>query len=279
MLSYQHHYHVGNHADVLKHWVLFESVNYMQKKPTAFDYIDTHAGAGLYHFSDPKTQKLKEYESGINRILANPFEQINPFLQLITKFTSIGKYPGSPALVDSVLRDPDRSWLFELHPKTVEETKRHFETKKSARKRKTMVRQEDGFQGLNGVLPTASKRALVLIDPSYEIKEDYVNVVDAIKKAIAKMPQITVLLWYPIVNRDDVYVIETQLLRSKIRNVLQLELSISDDSEEKGMTGSGMIIVNPPWTLKASAESVLPKLANILSEQSGNHLIRQIVEE
>ena len=279
MLSYQHHYHVGNHADVLKHWVLFESLRHMQKKPTAFDYIDTHAGAGLYQFSDPKTQKLKEFETGINRVLANPFEQIAAFLKLITQFTSKGEYPGSPALVNSMLRDPDRSWLFELHPQTVDETRRHFETKKTARKRKTMVRQEDGFQGLDGILPTASKRALVLIDPSYEIKEDYVNVVDAIKKAVAKMPQLTLLLWYPVVNRDDVHVIETQLLRSEIRNVLQLELSISADSDEKGMTGSGMMIVNPPWTLKASAESVLPKLTNILSKNAGSHLIRQIVEE
>lgn len=274
MLSYQHHYHVGNHADVLKHWVLFECIQYMQKKPKAFEYIDTHAGAGLYDFDDPKTQKLKEFETGVNLLLANPFEEIQDFTTLLAEFTECGQYPGSPALVNHLLRDNDKSWLFELHPQTVEETKRHC-----AIKRKTFVRQENGFQGLQGLLPTASKRAIVLIDPSYEIKEDYVNVAQAIKKAINKMPQTMILLWYPIVKRTDVEVIETTLMRNGVRNILQLELCIAPDSEEKGMTGSGMIVVNPPWTLIQKAQAVLPKLTNILVKASGNYLINQLVDE
>jgi 23S rRNA (adenine2030-N6)-methyltransferase len=270
---------VGNHADVLKHWVLFECLQHMHKKPKAFDYIDTHAGAGLYQFNDPKTQKLKEYESGVNRLLASPFADIQTFTNMLSSFTSNGQYPGSPAIVNSMMRDVDKSWLFELHPQTAAEIRGHFESPKGHRKRKTLVRQQDGFEGLNSLLPTASKRALVLIDPSYEIKDDYVNVVKAIEKAIAKMPQTMILLWYPVVDREDVELIELQLLKSGIRNILQLELSIAQDSEQKGMTGSGMIIVNPPWTLKEKASDILPKLAQTLAPKEGTQTIRQLVEE
>lgn len=279
MLSYQHHYHVGNHADVLKHWILYECITYMQKKPKAFDYIDTHSGAGLYQLNDSKTQKLKEFESGVNVLLDRPIDELNEFNSLLKGFTSAGEYPGSPAIVGSLLRDMDKSWLYELHPQTFAELQQHFATKKSQRKKQTFVRQEDGFIGLQALLPTASKRALVLIDPSYELKQDYSNVVNTIQKAIQKMAQSMILLWYPVVNRSDVDFIEQQLLNSDVRNVLQLELSITADSDEKGMTGSGMIIVNPPWTLTTTAEMVLPKLTHILSGDTGTYRNIQLIAE
>lgn len=274
MLSYQHHYHVGNHADVLKHWVLFECLKHMQKKDKPFEYIDTHAGAGIYEFSDPKTQKLKEFETGVNLLLAEQVSQVADFCELLKGFTDNAQYPGSPAIVNELLRPGDKSWLFELHPQTFSEITQHCQ-----RKRQTFVRQEDGFKGLNSLLPCASKRALVLVDPSYELKQDYVNVVDAIKNAVKKMPQTMLLLWYPVVRREDVELIETQLQHSEVRNVLQLELSIAADSQEKGMTGSGMIVVNPPWTLLKQAETVLPKLTELLSKGSGSYQLRQLIEE
>ena len=279
MLSYQHHYHVGNHADVLKHWILYECITYMQKKPKALDYIDTHSGAGLYQLNDSKTQKLKEFESGVNVLLDRPIDELNEFISLLKGFTSAGEYPGSPTIVGSLLRDMDKSWLYELHPQTFAELQQHFATKKSQRKKQTFVRQEDGFIGLQALLPTASKRALVLIDPSYELKQDYSNVVNTIQKAIQKMAQSMILLWYPVVHRSDVDFIEQQLLNSDVRNVLQLELSITADSDEKGMTGSGMIIVNPPWTLTTTAETVLPKLAHILSGGTGTYRNIQLIAE
>lgn len=274
MLSYQHHYHVGNHADVLKHWVLFECLNHLQKKAKPFDYIDTHAGAGLYQFDDAKTQKLKEYETGVNLLLKEEFQEVDAFTQMLKGFTSEGTYPGSPAIVNHLLRPGDKSWLFELHPQTFEEIKQHCQ-----RKRQTFVRQDDGFKGLHGLLPCASKRALVLIDPSYEIKEDYVNVVTAIKKAIQKMSQTMLLLWYPVVNRSDADLIEALLMGSHVRNVLQLELSVAPDTDAKGMTGSGMIVVNPPWTLATQAEQVLPKLTDVLSKGAGSYQIKQLIGE
>lgn len=271
MLSYQHHYHVGNHADVLKHWVLFECVKHFLKKDKPFEYIDTHAGAGLYSLLDEKTLKLKEFEDGINRLMTNTPEALAEFVAFIRNFIEQQQYPGSPAIVDRMLRRGDKSWLFELHPQTFAEITQHC-----ARRRKTFVRQESGFQGLNGLLPVASKRALVLIDPSYELKEDYQNVCTAIERAYRKMPQATLLLWYPVVKRSNVSVIEDQLLASPVRNIVQLELNINPDSDETGMTGSGMILVNPPWTLALQAEKVLPTLLQTLA-MSKQGFIRQIL--
>lgn len=274
MLSYQHHYHVGNHADVLKHWVLFECISYLQKKDKPFDYIDTHAGAGLYELNDRKTQKLKEFETGINRLLENPLPELQDYIALLSGFIEQGQYPGSPAIVNQLLRRGDKSWLFELHPQSFTE----LETQ-CARKRQTFVRQEDGFQGLNGLLPTASKRALVLIDPSYELKEDYQNVILAAEKAISRMPQTSLLIWYPVVESHHVASLFQTIQKSALRNVLQIELHIAPDTQEKGMTGSGMILVNPPWTLKERAETILPKLCQTLAPDQGDFAITTLVEE
>lgn len=274
MLSYQHHYHAGNHADVLKHWILFECLTYLQKKDKPFDYIDTHSGAGVYHLKDSKTQKLKEFESGIARLLDNPIPALEAFLKLISRFNDKAQYPGSPAIVDALLRRGDKSWLFELHPQTFAELEQHC-----ARKRQCFVRREDGFKGLNALLPVSSKRALVLIDPSYELKEDYQNVVNAAHKAIERMPQTTVLIWYPVVQRQYVDSLLSSIQGSKLRNVLQIELRIAPDSEEKGMTGSGMIVVNPPWTLSKQAATVLPDLSAILAQDGGSWDVKTLIEE
>ena len=274
MLSYQHHYHVGNHADVLKHWVLFECLTYMQKKDKPFEYIDTHAGAGLYSLGDAKTKKLREHESGISRLLQKPVPQMQEFIELINSFMQQGQYPGSPALVNHLLRRQDKSWLFELHPQTFLELQQHC-----ALRKQHLVRKEDGFVQLNGLLPVLSKRALVLIDPSYEIKDDYSNVVLAIDKAIKKMPQAQILLWYPVVNRDDVDHIEQHLQTTLVRNVLQLELSVEEDTLAKGMTGSGMLVVNPPWTLAKKANEVVPALTKVLAPENGSYKVRQLIAE
>ncbi|MCC2605825.1 23S rRNA (adenine(2030)-N(6))-methyltransferase RlmJ [Planctobacterium marinum] len=274
MLSYQHHYHVGNHADILKHWVLFECLSYMQKKDKPFDYIDTHGGAGIYRLNDSKTQKLKEFETGVTRLLAEPIAEMQDFVALLQGFVAQGQYPGSPGLVNELLRRGDKSWLFELHPQTFAELAQHC-----TRKRQTFVRQEDGFVGLNSLLPVASKRALVLIDPSYELKEDYEKVIETAEKARQKMPQTSLLIWYPVVDRLYVNLMLRKIQKSTLRNVLQLELCIAPDSDEKGMTGSGMILINPPWTMAEQARRLLPELTRVLAGDAGEFAVNSLIPE
>ncbi|TCS43750.1 23S rRNA (adenine(2030)-N(6))-methyltransferase RlmJ [Reinekea marinisedimentorum] len=259
MLSYQHHYHAGNHADVLKHWVLLESLRHLQKKPAPFDYIDTHAGAGMYQLKAAEAQKTGEYEQGMGRVIHSSLAELQPLLDLIRPQVDRGRYPGSPAIVNSLLRDGDHAHLFELHPQT------HRELEQScARKRQTYVRKEDGFIGLKALLPVKSHRALVLIDPSYELKEDYQKVFQVTEAAWQKMHQATILIWYPVVDRARINRFEKQFVASRLKNVHLFEMSVADD-QAAGMTGSGIVAVNPPWTLAERFNSLMPELSRQLS--------------
>lgn len=259
MLSYQHQFHAGNHADVLKHWLLIECVNYLKKKTKPFDYIDTHAGAGLYLLDSLEAKKTQEAENGVLKL---NFEQVNGLesYQLQTgNYLEKNQYPGSPMIVNDMLREGDHSWLYELHPQTIEELRAHCE-----RKRMTYVKQQDGFEALPGLLPTKSRRALVLIDPSYEIKTDYQRVVKLISVAYQRAPNTVFLLWYPVVQRYLIDELEKDFINSDVRNVVLFEMGVAEDAE-KGMTASGIIAVNPPWTLAEKFNKVFPAVSQRLS--------------
>ncbi len=261
MLSYQHHYHIGNHADILKHWLLSECVSYLQKKDKPFDYIDTHAGAGLYQLEDDKTQKLQEYHSGFSKLIAKADPAFDDFVALIQPYWQNQQYPGSPRLVIDLLRKQDKAWLFELHPQTFAEL-----NSSCGKARQVHVKNEDGFTHLMGLLPSRSKRAVVLVDPAYEIKSDYQTVVDVLAKAHQRMPSATLMLWYPVVQRHLVDRLEADMAASGVRNCHLYELNITADTEQRGMTGSGVIIVNPPYTLTGICRDKLPILTQILAK-------------
>ncbi|MGB0734322.1 MAG: 23S rRNA (adenine(2030)-N(6))-methyltransferase RlmJ, partial [Pontibacterium sp.] len=164
MLSYQHHFHAGNHGDVIKHWLLIECLTYLQQKDKPFDYIDTHAGAGLYDLTSSKATKTQESHAGVLRLDWSSLPALTNYHDAIHDDLAQVKYPGSPLLVKRTLRQGDKAWLFEMHPQTIVELRQHC-----AEKRLSYVQEEDGFQGLLRLLPNKSRRALVLIDPSYEI--------------------------------------------------------------------------------------------------------------
>jgi 23S rRNA (adenine2030-N6)-methyltransferase len=260
VLSYQHDYHAGNHADVLKHWLLVECVRYMQRKAAGFEYIDTHAGSGRYQLDSPLALKTAEHQQGIMRLLQQPLPEMTDYLTLVQAAVAAKRYPGSPGLVNELLRPQDRSWLFELHPQAFKELE-----KNCARRKRVFVRQADGFTGLLSLLPVASKRALVLIDPAYEVKDDYATVVTLLQAAVKKMPQATFMLWYPVVDKDRVRRLESDLAKAALPNLTQFELSVRDYVAGNGMSGSGVMIVNPPYTLKEAADAVLPRLSALLA--------------
>jgi 23S rRNA (adenine2030-N6)-methyltransferase len=260
LLSYQHDYHAGNHADVLKHWLLIECLLYMQKKDSGFDYIDTHAGSGWYRLDSPLALRNAEFRSGIARLLETPIAEMESYLRLVRDPVSRNRYPGSAALVSELLRAQDRAWLYEMHPQAFKELRHHCE-----RKRQVFVLPEDGFKGLLARLPVASQRALVLIDPAYELKEDYQKVVTTLEKAWQKMPRATYLLWYPVVDAARVQRLQRELQKTRLRNVHLFELSVRE-AGAAGMTGSGVISINPPWALPAKAHEVLAVLAGRLAD-------------
>ena len=277
MLSYRHSYHAGNYADVLKHIVLIEILEHIIKKDSAFDYIDTHAGAGIYNLQSEHATKLQEYTQGIGKLNVKALPELTRYFDILSKHNPDGKlnfYPGSPFVAMNFLRNKDRSWLYELHPKDAELLLNNTRGNKRVR-----VMRDDGLKGLLSLLPPVSRRAVVLIDPSYEVKSDYAHVIDTIDSAYKKFPTGIYALWYPVVDRKIIDTLERKLIRSGIANIQRYELGIAPDQFGTGMSANGMIVINPPWTLMDKMSKILPKLTNILGSDDAFYKCDQLVNE
>ncbi|MFC3033556.1 23S rRNA (adenine(2030)-N(6))-methyltransferase RlmJ [Pseudoalteromonas fenneropenaei] len=278
MLSYRHSFHAGNPADVIKHLVLAQVLEYMTRKDKPFDYIDTHSGAGLFELAGSDAQKTKEYLQGIGKLWDAKVKHpaLQHYIALVKSFNNknLAFYPGSPKVAESFLRREDKGWFFELHPRDLRLLEQNTAHKKSLR-----VRAEDGFKGLQGLLPPASRRACVLMDPPYEIKADYERTVESIIAAYKRFNSGTFMIWYPVVDRARIDLMESQLKASGVRNIHLYELATSADTFEHGMTASGMIVINPPWTLTTTMNEVLPELVTLLSDEDGFYRSEQLVPE
>jgi 23S rRNA (adenine2030-N6)-methyltransferase len=279
MLSYRHGFHAGNFADVLKHSLITLVINALKQKDKPFVYIDTHAGAGKYSFKSEFSQKTGEYQQGIGRLwtVADPIEQVKDYLSAV-RAENTGKqlvrYPGSPQLVRRLIRDQDRLLLSELHGSDFESLHQLFAGDKHVN-----VFKEDGLERLIKKLPPIQRRGLVLIDPSYEVKSDFTKVVDALHSAHRQFATGVYALWYPIIDRA---VTDKMLQRLKATNIpkqLRIEHSVSADSGLRGMTGSGMLFINPPWQLKSQAEALLPWLNQVLTDGQGTWKVDWLVPE
>lgn len=267
MLSYRHSYHAGNFADVLKHIVLIEILLHLGKKDKAFDYIDTHSGAGLYDLRSVHAEKLKEYQTGIGKLTAEDWPELSHYFEAVNDLNPDGVlqlYPGSPLIARHFMRPQDRAWLYELHTEDAHLLSTNMRSDKRVR-----VMREDGLKGLVTLLPPVSRRGLVLIDPSYEIKSDYDLVTKTVIDAYKKFATGSYAIWYPVVERSRIQRMEKQLINSGIKNIQRFELAITDDNNIRGMTSSGMIVVNPPWQLMAKMQSLLPKLCKTLGADKG----------
>jgi len=263
LLSYRHSFHAGNFADVIKHIVLVEIIEHLKKKEAPFEYIDTHAGAGLFSLHSEHAVKLEEHNDGICKIKLDNFPELSRYFNAVYAHNTTEKieaYPGSPAIAKYLLRPQDRAWLFELHPEDYTRLCHNMGESKKVR-----VSCEDGLKGLLKHIPPTSRRSVVLIDPSYEIKSEYDQVFDVLSAAHKKFPSGTYALWYPVVERERITRLENKFSRSGLRNIQRFELGISADSNERGMTSSGMFVINPPWTLFQTMQGLLPKLAKILT--------------
>ncbi len=262
MLSYRHAFHAGNYADVLKHLVQIEILLHLGKKDKSFEYIDTHAGAGVYGLKSKHAQQTSEYKDGFAKLSPTDYPELKAYFSCVKHFNTSDElvyYPGSPMIAEQFLRHKDRSWLFELHPTDLEKLQQNFSGKRHAR-----ITQSDGFSGLLPLLPPASKRGLILIDPPYEVKNDYDTAVKTLIAAHKRFATGTYALWYPVVERDRINTLEKKLRNSGIKNIQLFELGQEPDSIERGMTAAGMIVINPPWTLKQKLKTLLPKLADTI---------------
>jgi 23S rRNA (adenine2030-N6)-methyltransferase len=271
MLSYRHAFHAGNHADVLKHLVLVQLIDYLKQKDKPFWVVDTHAGAGLYALDAGQATQLAEHEGGISRLWER--DDLPPavaaYVDCVRPLNPKGTltaYPGSPWIAWQRLRPEDKLRLFELHSTDIRTLADNFREGG----RQVQVTHGDGLAGLKALLPPPPRRALVLIDPSYEVVADYRGVVKTLDEALKRFPTGTYAVWYPILAKPEAKALPEKLKALGAKSWLNVTLSVRrQPAGTWGMPGSGMFVLNPPWTLEATLRETLPWLADALAEDDG----------
>lgn len=275
MLSYRHAFHAGNHADMLKHFILFLALEYFNRKDKPYWYIDTHSGAGLYDLGGSEAQKVGEYRQGI--ALLNRAQNLPPELaafagRLKTILPQAHLYCGSPWLAQALTRPTDKLRLFELHPADFQHLQNNMHEARLGRR--GIITQGDGYQGLTALLPPPTRRALVLIDPPYEEKQDYQRVVRSLKDALKRFAQGCYMLWYPCLSREESRALPDALKKLAPDNYLHAELHVrAPNADGFGMHGSGMFLINPPYLLAGQLQTNLPALTEILAQDNGARFV------
>jgi 23S rRNA (adenine2030-N6)-methyltransferase len=280
MFSYRHAFHAGNHADVLKHTVLIAMMRHMALKDAALVVLDTHAGAGLYRLDSDYAQTSGEAAQGILKLLdiTTPLAPaLQDYVDVIKGFNRGSQsrvYPGSPFIIQQLLRQQDRLKLFEIHPSDIKALSGNVEQLDAGRQ--VAVFREDGFEGVKKFLPPPSRRALVLCDPSYEIKSDYARVHEMVADSLKRFATGTYAVWYPVIPRPEAHDVPRKLktLANKLgKPWLHATLTIKSskttmstegEAQRPGLPASGMFVINPPYTLKDALKPALPEMAKAL---------------
>ncbi|MDI9331304.1 MAG: 23S rRNA (adenine(2030)-N(6))-methyltransferase RlmJ [Alphaproteobacteria bacterium] len=295
MFSYRHAYHAGNHADVLKHATLIGVLRHLTDKPVPLMVVDTHAGAGLYRLDSDAAHTSGEMLEGVQRLRERldaltcpPSPLLADYLSVLDHFQKAAgetAYPGSPFISKHLLRDEDKLKLFELHPTDARLLEQHV--KQLNAHRQVAVLREDGFEHSKKFLPPPSRRGLVLMDPSYELKTDYARVIDTLKDHLKRFATGTYMIWFPVIARP-----ESQDLPRRLKNVAQqagkdwllatmrvrsgqaprAAATVPGQSQARpGLVASGVFLVNPPYTLKTALKDTLPQMVEALGQdkQSG----------
>lgn len=266
MLSYRHAFHAGNHADVLKHAILVQLLRHLCLKAKPYWYIESHAGAGIYALNEGHATQTAEYESGIAQL----WDEVNlppllaDYVALVRELNPDGElnlYPGSPALAQKMLRHDDHAWLYELHPADHDSLQQHI----AQGDRRVRLYRADGWNSVKALLPPQPRRGLLLIDPPYERVEEYANVVNLLQQGLKRFATGIYAVWYPLLNKSESQALPAQLAELAPR-WLHATLQVKAAPEGFGMYGSGMFIVNPPWTLQAELQPALEVMRDKLGQ-------------
>ncbi|GAA0775097.1 23S rRNA (adenine(2030)-N(6))-methyltransferase RlmJ [Roseibium denhamense] len=266
-MNYRHAYHAGNIGDVLKHAVLARLIVYFQRKDKAFRIIDTHAGIGKYDLTAEETQKTGEWQQGIGKVLSAEMPQavtdlLAPWLEAVRALNPDGQlihYPGSPLLARMLARKIDRLTFTELHPADFKTLAAHFQGDYQV---KTI--HLDGWLALGSFLPPKEKRGLVLIDPAFEAADEFDRMTAAVINGWKKWQGGTYAIWYPMKDGKAIRRMHEAFVEAGLRDVLALQLNAGKSGPDTRMLGSGMTLINPPFTLAGEMETLLPWLCNTL---------------
>ncbi len=281
-MNYRHAFHAGNHGDVLKHVMLMRVLTYLTHKEAALAVLDAHAGIGLYDLEGQEAFKTGEWRGGIGRLLGATLAGemaalLSPYVDAVRSENDGGtlrRYPGSPVLARSLLRAGDRLLLNELHPRDHETLAARFAGDKLVR-----VTAIDAEQAVKAALPFRERRGLVLIDPAFEVSDEAQRVSRMVNHALRRMAHVCLMIWYPVTTQGFADAFCSGLAFAGASRVLRAELMVREPMENGGLAGSGVVMVNPPWTLHDEADKILPALASILGEGGqGRYRLEWIVE-
>jgi 23S rRNA (adenine2030-N6)-methyltransferase len=291
MFSYRHAFHAGNHADVLKHLVLIATLKYLTLKDSPIAVFDTHAGAGLYRLDGDYAHTSGEAAHGFLRLVAPQgagpgaagaafrSPALQDYVDMVAGFNSKASwkvYPGSPFVIQRLLRERDKLKLFELHPTDSRTLGANIAQLEAGRQ--VAVLREDGFEALKKFLPPPQRRALVLTDPSYEIKSDYARVVATIGDALTRFATGTYVIWYPIIPRPEAHDVARKLKTLAIKTrrswldarltVKSSKITVDAQGQEQrpGLPASGVFLINPPHTLQPALQAALPEMVERLGQ-------------
>jgi 23S rRNA (adenine2030-N6)-methyltransferase len=284
VLSYQHSFHAGNHADVLKHLTLVAVLERLNLKEKPYFFLDTHAGDGLYKLNSEQARLNSEADSGIVQLLQADSEKsrvseytselIKTYLNIMSKYALEEQYPGSPMVASALIRNGDKAFAAELHPQAFNALQQN------CRRSGIKPQHRDGFDMLNAMLPPTPNRGAVLIDPPYESMSEYQLVIDALTKAVKRWPIGIYMIWYPLLSQSRIdrkteqvvcnakaslsEKMLNQLSLLNVKSVLNIQFCSEAPSESVGMYGSGVCILNPPWQLDDDLKSILDLLQDTL---------------
>lgn len=291
MFSYRHSFHAGNHADVVKHLCQMVLINKLKNKDKGFVYIDTHSGAGLYDLASDNAQKTNEFKQGIVRLdgYAGNNPTITQYQALIGQYLRHHSYPGSPEIARNLMREQDKLILMEWHNQEIDNLRHNLKSTNVA------IHHRDGFEGLLGMTPPVLPRGMVLIDPSYEVAEEYQQVFETVSKSYKKWNTGIYAIWYPLIvqrnNPEDAHnfadskmgkseALIQALQAQPFKNLLCIELCVTEKAQGAGMYGSGIAIINAPWQCDVEIESALKELMPLLAQSaSATYKVEWLIKE
>ena len=287
MFSYRHAFHAGNHADVLKHTVLIAVLHHLALKEVGFTALDTHSGPGLYRLDGPDAQQSGEAQEGLLALMRNKSKLAGPMAPALQAYRAVLdhfnpkggllNYPGSPFIAQHLLREQDKLKLFEMHPTDIRTLQTNVDELRVGRQ--VAVLHEDGFNGLPKFLPPPTRRGVVFIDPSYEIKLDYERVAVTVSMGIQRFATGTFVVWYPIIPRPQAHSLPRHLINLakqadkpwlhatlRIKSGARTEAVTGDPLKRLGLVESGVVVINPPFTLHDQMKEALPQMVQLMGQ-------------
>lgn len=267
-MNYQHHYHAGNTADVFKHVLLCQLLKALLKKDKPFAYMDVHAGSGVYDLQTQASQKTQEYSSGIALLWqqTNLTKEITEYIDIVKLFNAkrneLRFYPGSPAIAQKLMRPQDRLLLNDSEKAIVRELKTYFKGDS-----RSLISQHDAFVALNAWIPPHERRGLVLLDAPFENPDEFKHLIIGLNAAVKKWPTGIFACWYPFKHSAQVQGFLRQAAHLPAKAILNIFFNPFPMDVAQRLTGSGILIVNPPWQFEQTCRTTLPSLINVLGQQ------------